>query len=106
MNEDASIFVVDPRFSFGGWRVLAMLPPAAPGADWAASADGSRLFVSMPAAGKLAAADLVSWTVRANVDVGPEPGAVALEPGGARVWVATRRGVAAVDARTFERTHD
>lgn len=105
MNDDASVFVVDPRFSFGGSRLLAMLPLEAPGSDWAVTPDGSRLFVSMPEAGRLAVADLLTWTVRASVDVGPGPGAVALEPDGARVWVATRTGVAAVDARTAERTH-
>jgi DNA-binding beta-propeller fold protein YncE len=105
MNDDASIFVVDPRFSFGGSRLLGMLPLEARGGDWAVTADGSRLFVSLPEAGRLAVADLVTWSVRAGIDVGPDPGAVVLEPGGARVWVATRAGVAAVDARTFERTH-
>ena len=105
LNEDASIFVVDPRFSFGGSRLLAMLPLEAPGMDWAASPDGATLFVSLPAVGKLAVADLVSWTVRTSVDVGPEAGAVALEPGGERVWVETRDGVAVVDARSLERTH-
>jgi DNA-binding beta-propeller fold protein YncE len=104
LNEDASIFVVDPRFSFGGSRLLAMLPLPARGADWAVTADGSRLFVSVPEAGKLAAADLLTWSVRASVEVGPEPGVVALEPGGERIWVATRAGVAAVDARSLERT--
>lgn len=106
LNDDASIFVVDPRFSFGGSRLLAMLALEAPGADWAASRDGATLFVSMPAAGKLAVADLLSWTVKAGVAVGPDPGAVVLEPGGERVWVATREGVTAVDALTSERTHE
>lgn len=105
LNDNASVSVVDPRFSFGGSRLLALLRLEAPGSDWVASADGSRLLVSLPSAGKVALADLVSWTVRDSLDVGPDAGALLLEPGGEAAWVATRDGIVSFDARTLARRH-
>jgi YVTN family beta-propeller protein len=87
LNEDATIAVVDPRFGFGGTKLLAMVPLAATGQDWALNRDESRLLVSMPQVGQVAVVDTSSWKVLENLDVGPLPTRVALQPDGHYVWV-------------------
>ena len=66
LNDDASISVVDPRFSFGGSQLLAMIPLESRGEDWAL--DGNTLYVTQPAAGKVAVIDTTTWKVRATVN--------------------------------------
>lgn len=100
LNSDPTLTVVDPRFSFGGSRLLAFVQLRAPGHDWALRGDGERLFVSMPAAGGVAVVDTTSWNVIANSEVGPNPRRVLLQPDGARVWVAYDGGVAALDPKS------
>ncbi|HKR66979.1 MAG TPA: hypothetical protein VJZ00_24845 [Thermoanaerobaculia bacterium] len=87
LNDDASISVVDPRFSFGGSQLLAMLTLESRGDDWALTPDGKTLYVSMPDAHKIAVADTTTWKVVRNVDVGGRPGRIALQPDGERLWV-------------------
>ena len=96
LNEDATLTVVDPRFSFGGSRLLAFVQLRAPGHDW--TLRGERLFVAMPAAGAVAVIDAASWEVVANVAVGPNPRRVL--PVGSQIWIAYDGGVAALDAKT------
>jgi YVTN family beta-propeller protein len=100
LNQDATISVVDPIFGFGGSKLLTMVFLDSPGEDWALSADGERLFVSMPASGAVAVVETHGWKVVGKVSV-PRPGRLALEPGGAHLWVATEGGVAAVDAASL-----
>jgi YVTN family beta-propeller protein len=66
LNDDASISVVDPRFSFGGSQLLAMIPLESRGEDWAL--DGNTLYVTQPQAGKVAVIDTTTWKVRATVN--------------------------------------
>lgn len=97
LNDDASVSVIDPLSGFGGSKLLAQAILESPGEDWALSPDGARLYVSQPAAGKVAAVDTADWKVLAEIDAGPRPGRLAVEPDGARVWVAGDAGVAAID---------
>ena len=105
LNDDATISVVDPLFGFGSTKLLAMTFLEAPGHDWALSVDQRWLFVSMPAAGKVAVVSTADWKVVENVDVGPDPGRLAVQPDGKYLWVALRgrrpgaraSGVAAID---------
>lgn len=97
LNEDATISVVDPLFGFGGSKLLTMVFLDSPGEDWALSADGERLFVSMPAANAVAMVETHGWKVVSKVSL-PRPGRLMLEPGGAHLWVATEGGVAAMAA--------
>lgn len=109
LNQDASISVVDPLFGFGGSRLLALLPLLSPGEDWALTADQRRLFVSQPEAGRIAAVDTATWKIEAQVDAGPRPTRVALQPDGGYLWItfdpagadAAGSGVAVVDARSL-----
>jgi hypothetical protein len=88
LNADATLTVVDPRFSFGGSRLLAVLPLRAPGFDWTLSADGARLFVALPEAGVVAVIDTVLWRQVAEVALPGRPTRLALQPDSEYVWVA------------------
>ncbi|HEY0553872.1 MAG TPA: cytochrome D1 [Thermoanaerobaculia bacterium] len=102
LNDDASISIIDPLSGFGGSKLLAQAALASPGDDWVLTPDGSRLFVSQPVAGKVAAIDTTDWKVTAQIDAGPRPGRLAVEPDGSRVWVAGSTGVAAIDASSLK----
>jgi YVTN family beta-propeller protein len=88
LNEDATLTVVDPRFGFGGTKLLALVPLAATGQDWTLDRGEDRLFVAMPEVGKIAVVDTASWKVLENLDVGALPSRVALQPDGYYLWVA------------------
>ena len=98
LNDDATITVVDPLFGFGGTKLLALVPLASPGADWALSADSARLFVTQPEAGRVAVVDTATWLVTANLAVSGSPGRAALQPDGHYLWVAREGGVAVITA--------
>jgi DNA-binding beta-propeller fold protein YncE len=102
LNDEPSISVVDPRFGYGGSQLLALLTLESRGEDWALTADGARLFVSMPDAGKIAVADTTSWKVERSIPVGPRPTRVALQPDGARLWTLTEDAVVAIDPRSLD----
>ena len=102
LNDDASISIIDPLSGFGGSKLLAQVKLASPGDDWVLSPDGTRLFVSQPAAGKVAAVDTADWKVLAQIDAGPRPGRLVVEPDGSRVWVAGPSGIAAIDASSLK----
>jgi YVTN family beta-propeller protein len=96
LNADATISVVDPHFSFGGTQLLAMLPLASPGEDWALFDDQRLLAVSMPDAGRVAIIDTLHWRVVRELDAGPSPRRVIAQPDGELLWVATDDGVTAI----------
>ena len=107
LNDDASVSVIDPLSGFGGSKLLAQVKLESPGEDWALSADRALLYVSQPAAGKVAAVDTADWKVAAEIDAGPRPGRLVLEPDGGRLWVAVAGGngpgsVAAIDTASLK----
>lgn len=106
LNEDATITVVDPLFTFGGSKLLDMVFLKSPGTDWALSKDQLRLYVSMAEAGEVAVVDTESWKVIANVAVGKGAGRVMLQPDGRYLWVAIdgadAPGIVAIDTVKLE----
>jgi len=100
LNEDATVTVVDPLFGYGGTKLLAMVPLASPGLDWALTPDESRLFVSMPAANRVAVVDTARWKTASTVEVAGHPSRVAMQPDGHYVWIGYDSGVAVLDAAT------
>lgn len=96
MNDDASISVVDPRFGFGGSKLLAMIPLKSIAADWVLSADESRLFVSMPEANQIAVIDTNSWQVIASIDAGHSPTRLMLQSDQKYLWTTTADGITAI----------
>jgi DNA-binding beta-propeller fold protein YncE len=102
LNEDATITVVDPLFGFGGSKLLGLVQLPGQGADWVTTADGSRVFVSVPSAKKVAVVDTHSWTMKKAIDCGSRPGRVAIHPDGRSLWVADEDGVTVIDAESLE----
>jgi YVTN family beta-propeller protein len=102
MNEDATISVVNPRFGFGGSQLLTFIDLDSAGEDWALSEDQQRLFVSMPASGRVAVVDLTSWKVIVRLDVSSRPQRIALQPDERYLWVSYQDGVAAFDRETLK----
>lgn len=99
LNDDATISVVDPLFGFGGSKLLNLLQLEARGADWALAPEQSSLFVSMPAAGKVALIDTKHWHIAKSIATGPHPRRIVAT--GSRAWVADDRGISAIDLNTL-----
>ena len=97
MNADGTLSVIDPRFSFGGSRLLALVELPAPGTDWALSRNGRHLFVATPASGQVAVVDTVKWKVTATLDAGPSAGRLLLQPDEGYLWAASADGIVAID---------
>ena len=104
LNRDATISVIDPIVGVGGLTQLyTQVLLQKPGEDWVRSADGKRLYVTMPRAGRVAVVDTDSFKVAANVEAGSAPVRVATQPDGKYVWVGNDApgggsGVTVIDA--------
>ena len=113
LNADATISVVDPLFGYGNSKLLTMVFLKSPGEDWALTADGNRLFVSMPDSGRVAAVDTASWKVIAEIETGARPRRIGLQPDGQYLWAAwdggspqKPSGVTAIEVATLRRAAD
>jgi YVTN family beta-propeller protein len=104
LNDDATISVVDPFFGFGGSKLLAMLFLDSPGEDWALARDKKRLFVTLPAVGRVAVADTSAWKVTDRLETGANPRRVALQPDQGYLWVVWDGGVDVFDPRALTRS--
>ncbi len=107
LNKDASISVVDPVVSMtGSTSLFATIVMKRPGADWAKTADGRRLFVSMPKAGEVSLIDSERFKLVETVPAGKDPMRLALQADGRYLWVgndaaaAKESGVTVVDTET------
>lgn len=109
LNHDRSISIIDPLLGVSGiTQLYGSIPLDEPGEDWLVSPDGRRLYVSMPAAGRVAVIELEDFEVLASIDVGSGPFRLGLQPDGRYLWVANdgpdggAGGVTAVDTRSLE----
>jgi len=102
LNDEPSITVVDPLFSYGGSRLLAMVQLPSPGEDWVLSADGNRLYVTMPLVNLVGVVNTRTWKLIQTVEVGTQPTRIRMQPDGKYVWVSnvklTTGGGGRVDA--------
>ena len=87
LNNEPNISVIDPLLGFGGSKLLTLVMLRSPGADWALTNDGRRLFVSMPLVKQIAVVDTSTWKVVSNIDTGINPTRVALQPDEKYLWV-------------------
>jgi DNA-binding beta-propeller fold protein YncE len=89
---DDSIAVYDPLFSFGGTKLLAQVPLGGQAGDWRLSPDGGRLFVSLPASGRVVVIDTKSWEQVKVLETGRASGRLGVQPDGHYLWVADGAG--------------
>jgi YVTN family beta-propeller protein len=108
LNRDPSISVIDPVVGISGITSLyTTIQLERPGADWAKDELEQWMYVSMPAAGKIAIVDLDTFKVETNISVGEKPTRVALQKDERYLWVGNNAadgsdgGVTVVD--TVER---
>jgi len=99
LNEDPTLSVVDPRFSYGGSRLLAMIELRSRGYDWTLSSAAERLFVTEPESNVVAAIDTASWKIVANLDAGAQPKRIAAQPHSDSVWVTSATTLAQLRGR-------
>jgi len=102
LNEEPSISVIDPLLGFGGSKLLTLVMLKSRGEDWVLTKDRLKLFVSMPRINQVAVVDTTTWKVVANVDTGPKPTRLALQPDEKYLWVAYDTAVAVVDTSTLK----
>jgi YVTN family beta-propeller protein len=108
MNRDNTIAVIDPITGVKGiTKLYAQINLKQPGADWTKTEDQKRLFVTMPRAGEVAVVDTDTFKVFRNVDAGPSPTRIRLQPDGKYLWVgnnaekASESGVTVIDTDTL-----
>ena len=109
LNRDNSISVIDPVVGVTGiTNLFAQVNLDRPGADWVLNADNKKLFVSMPAAGKVAVVDTEAFKVSHEIDAGEQPMRVELQRDQRYLWVgnnsadAELSGVTVIDAQDLE----
>jgi YVTN family beta-propeller protein len=108
LNSEPNISVIDPLIGFGGSKLITLVLLRSPGADWALTADRSKLFVSMPAVGQVAVVDTTTWKVVTNIETGARPTSVRLQPDEKYLWVgnddpeASASGVTVIDVAALK----
>lgn len=106
LNKDASLTVIDPSVSVGGvTSTLARIGLSEVPMDWAASNDDKQVYVSMPAAGKVALIDTTTFQRVDDLPAGQQPVRVALQPDQRLLWVGNNAsdeahsGVSVIDTQ-------
>ena len=109
MNRDNSISVIDPAVGITGvTNLFTQINLSRPGADWVLNDDNKKLFVTMPAAGRVALADTESFKVTHEIEAGDEPMRVELQRDQRYLWVGNnspdpeKSGVTVIDAEELE----
>lgn len=102
MNDDETLSVVDPRFGFGGTRLLALVQLPSAALDWVLTNDKQQLWLSLPKSKQLALVDTVAWKTTKLIDLPSAPGRVVLQPDEGYLWTTVADGVVAI--RPADRT--
>lgn len=109
LNQDATLSVIDPLFSYGGSKLFTLVSLKSTGADWVLPVNGRTLFVSMPASHAVAAVDTDTWKVTADIGVEGTPVRISVQPDGRKIWVGYEpsenngaSGVAVIDAEDLK----
>ena len=109
MNRDSTLSVIDPNVVIGGTSnvLYDQVILKRPGEDWVLSRDRKRLFVTMPRADAVAVIDAEKFELIKEIETGPEPMRIALQPDGRFAWIGTNGrgqagGVTIVDTHSLE----
>ena len=104
LNEDASVSVVDPLFSFGGSRLLNMVSLPGAGYDWVKSKDEQAVYISIPDQHQLVKLDTVRWRLSKALDGAGQwhhPNHLALQPDQHYLWLSVDEGLLVVERETM-----
>lgn len=105
LNDDNTINVVDPLFSFGGSQLLTQIQIPGTGYDWVAKEDQTMVYVSMPDANQVAFINTSDMKNTYNVEIPGQPKDIVLQDDEQHLWVTydipgrfeTTSGVAVID---------
>lgn len=86
MNDDASITVVDPLFSFGGSQLLAYVQLDGIPEDWIVTKDQLKVYVTMPKSEMIAVVNTSDWSVDKNIAINADVNEIVMQPDGAYLW--------------------
>ncbi len=107
MNRDNSITIIDPMVSMAGrTNTLAAVMLKSPALDWVNLGEFKRMYMTMPAIGKVAILDTESFKVIKDVDAGQQPTRITRQPDGKYLWIGNNArepgasGVTVLDAAT------
>lgn len=88
-NRDPSISVIDPLVGITGRsNLLATIALSGSPGDWAKSSDDSRIYVSIPSAGKIAIIDAESFRLLEEIEAGERPMRIMLSADARYIFVA------------------
>ncbi|HEV2149694.1 MAG TPA: cytochrome D1 domain-containing protein [Longimicrobiaceae bacterium] len=92
MAKTPQIAVIDPITGFGRTKLYTTVPLEKPGGDWAANAEDTRLYVTMPEAGKVAVVNTHTWKLAGTAAAGATPTRIVFQPGERYLWVSNEGG--------------
>ncbi len=105
MARSNAIAVIDPVKGFGRTKLFTAIALPSPGADWAATKDDGRVFVTSPDSGVVSVIDTHNWRVARKIPVGQRPTRAAIDPAGRFVWISdespAKPGVVVIDAEAM-----
>jgi YVTN family beta-propeller protein len=108
MNKEPNIFVIDPFVGVSGrTNLYASIPLREPGTDWTKDKSEKRFYVTLSKSGKVAVISTENFKMVSEVDAGPNPVRVSLQPDGRLLWVGNdgedggEGGVTAIDTETL-----
>jgi YVTN family beta-propeller protein len=105
MARSNAIAVIDPVKGFGRTKLFTAIGLPSPGADWAATLDDGRVFVTSPDSGVVSVIDTHNWRVARRIATGQRPTRAAMDPAGRFVWIsdesAAKPAVFVIDAQTM-----
>ncbi len=110
LNHRGSISVIDPLVDSGAsGMLLDLVMLESPGEAWTLGPKNNQLYVTLPAAGKVAVINTDTWEVKTNIQTGLGSNQIAFQPDGRFFWVGLDKsmgganqpgGVTAVDPGT------
>lgn len=110
LNDDNTISVVDPLFSFGGSQLLAYIQLNGIGYDWQITENQEFVFVSVPTQSEIAVIRTSDWSLVKNITIPGKPKHIRLQKDNHYLWVAYETmgkfeapsGVAVINTATLQ----
>ena len=110
LNQDNTITVIDPLYSFNGSQLLAYIQLNGTGYDWKSDKEQKNLYISVPSKSQLSIVSTSDWDIVKHITVPGKPQQVKLQPDEQYVWVAfenmgkfeSSTGVSVINRKTNE----